>query len=245
MPHCAQVRLPACGRDVHAEQLPQRHGKGGMTDTSAVSCALSRTAARLLARLICTRPDPIARARSLPSTRVRPDARRRPVFKMTGVPKRPGPSSTANRRALRPPAARLLAPSRPQRPPGRTPILTPTTSAPTPHTHSPLTRRRSSPSPLFLIFLLSLLVPLAPLAPLPPLAPLSPLAPLFPPPLLLCFAARLAVCARSWVGRGSGLRSWRCFALGDLLQVIRSRCSLSRLSLLSPLMCKSPLHVYM
>jgi len=119
MPPCAQVRLPACGRDVHAEQLPQRHGKGGMTDPSAVSCALSRTAARLLARLICTRPDPIARARSLPSTRVRPDARRRPVFKMTGVPKRPGPSSTANRRALRPPAARLLAPSRPQRPPAR------------------------------------------------------------------------------------------------------------------------------
>jgi hypothetical protein len=205
--------------------------QGGMTDPSAVSCALPRTAARLLARLICTRPSPIARARSLPSTRVRPDARRRPVFKMTGVPKRPGPSSTANRRALRRPAARLLAPSRPQRPPAR-PSARPRPLLP----HAQPSRCRSSPSPLFLIFLLSLLVPLAPLAPL---------VPLFPPPLLLCIAARLAVCARSWVGRGSGLRSWRCFALGDLLQVIRSRCSLSRLSLLSPLMCKSPLHVYM
>jgi hypothetical protein len=137
-----------------------------MTVPNAVRRAPARTAARLVARLICTRPSPIARARSLPSTRVRPDARRRPVFKMTGVPKRPGPSSTANRRALRRPAARLLAPSRPQRPPAR-PSARPRPLLP----HAQPSRRRSSPSPLFLIFLLSLLVPLAPLAPLAHLPP--------------------------------------------------------------------------
>jgi len=137
-----------------------------MTVPNAVRRAPARTAARLVARLICTRPSPIARARSLPSTRVRPDARRRPVFKMTGVPKRPWPSSTANRRALRRPAARLLAPSRPQRPPAR-PSARPRPLLP----HAQPSRRRSSPSPLFLIFLLSLLVPLAPLAPLAHLPP--------------------------------------------------------------------------
>jgi hypothetical protein len=37
-----------------------------MTDPNAVCRAPVRTAARLVARLFCTRPDPVARARSLP-----------------------------------------------------------------------------------------------------------------------------------------------------------------------------------
>jgi len=37
-----------------------------MTDPNAVCRAPARTAARLVARLFCTRPDPVARARSLP-----------------------------------------------------------------------------------------------------------------------------------------------------------------------------------
>ena len=108
MPPCAQVRLPACGRDVRAEQSPQHHDKGGMTDPNAVCRAPARTAARLVARLFCTRPDPVARARSLPFNACvsRRKGRRRPVFNLTSVPKRPESSSTASRRALRPPHSR-------------------------------------------------------------------------------------------------------------------------------------------
>mmetsp|Transcript_45077 Transcript_45077/g.133198 ORF Transcript_45077/g.133198 Transcript_45077/m.133198 type:complete len:213 (+) Transcript_45077:353-991(+) len=99
MPPCAQVRLPACGRDVRAEQSPQHHDKGGMTDPNAVCRAPARTAARLVARLFCTRPDPVARARSLPFNACvsRRKGRRRPVFNLTSVPKRPESSSTASR----------------------------------------------------------------------------------------------------------------------------------------------------
>ena len=90
-----------------ASVLPAiRYGK--MTDPNAVCRAPARTAARLVARLFCTRPDPVARARSLPFNACvsRRKGRRRPVFNLTSVPKRPESSSTASRRALRPPHSR-------------------------------------------------------------------------------------------------------------------------------------------
>ena len=107
------------------------------------------------------------------------------------------------------PPARALAPSTPT----RTPIRTPTS-------HRACSRRRSSPSPLFLIFLLSLLWPLW----------------LYLVSGSSSSSSSSALCAFSWVGVGvHGF--WACgsgrSALGALLLVLRSRCS--ALSLVAPL----------
>ena len=179
MPPCAQVRLPACGRDVRAEQSPQHHDKGGMTDPNAVCRAPARTAARLVARLFCTRPDPVARARSLPFNACvsRRKGRRRPVFNLTSVPKRPESSSTASRRALRPPHSR---PRSLDTHPHAHDVCACVRPAALMTSHALAHRpggsaTSSSSSPAWSAFTLSL----------PPLAPLAPLAPLHLPPTLL------------------------------------------------------------
>ena len=139
------------------------------------------------------------------STRVCPDARRRPVFKLTSVPKRPEPSSKACRRALRPPHSRPRALNTHPHAHDVCACVRPAALM-TSHAlaHRPGgSATSSSSSPAWSAFTLSL----------PPLAPLAPLAPLHLPPTLLlflilfnCFVSSALVlcllCVRSerWVG---------------------------------------------